>query len=463
MEHENYRVSSHTIVIPLEQSQDQSMLIHGYTGAIDVVHTSVGDFLRTQRTDFTRQACPFSEQTLNVLLARGYLTTKTKTEETAWVLKVADVLHRRNLKYSPGFHFVVTYNCNFRCPYCYEGGISGEGQKWSQQVFSQDMADRAYEAMLEIYPDRAMHGKSITLYGGEPLMAQNRDIVEYIVRKGLQLGYKFNAVTNGYDLDQFRPLLGPDKIKKVQITLDGMRENHDQRRIHYQQGRSFDKIVENIGLALSQGTAVHIRINTDGKNFNDLKKLQQLFAEQGFSSHKSFYAYAALLEQYDSPNEKQYRYLSPVEFNGKFQQAGLTIKCQDSFIEKKLSLAIQNKRSINLNSVFCSMQANSYLFDPYGKIYGCFETVGKPEYQLGNFAPAEIEWYPEQQKWHELYIGTNPQCSKCKYAFLCGGGCAAKKLCRPDIGTASYCSSFVGKLALAANQAYKTHMCAMFQ
>lgn len=118
------------------------------------------------------------------------------------------------------FTFLITYNCNFRCPYCYESPISAGGNCWSKQVFTKEMVDRLYDSLLEISP-RELHSKRITLYGGEPLLAENKEIVSYIVSKGVKLGYTFDAVTNGYDLEVYADLLSSDKIAFLQITLDG--------------------------------------------------------------------------------------------------------------------------------------------------------------------------------------------------------------------------------------------------
>ena len=101
----------------------------------------------------------------------------------------------------------------------------------------------------------------ITLYGGEPLLAENKDIVTYIVEEGVKRGYKFEAITNGYDLDCFLDLLSSEKINKLQITIDGVKEEHNVRRIHYKYHDSFDKIISNLKLALKKDVFISVRIN----------------------------------------------------------------------------------------------------------------------------------------------------------------------------------------------------------
>ena len=55
------------------------------------------------------------------------------------------------------------------------------------------------------------------------MLKENKDIVTYIVEKGVANGHKFHSVTNGYDLEAYADLLSPDKIARLQITLDGYR------------------------------------------------------------------------------------------------------------------------------------------------------------------------------------------------------------------------------------------------
>lgn len=43
-------------------------------------------------------------------------------------------------------------------------------------------------------------------------MKQNKDAVTYLVKQGMERGFTFSAITNGYDLDCFEALLSPNAI-----------------------------------------------------------------------------------------------------------------------------------------------------------------------------------------------------------------------------------------------------------
>jgi uncharacterized protein len=62
----------------------------------------------------------------------------------------------------------------------------------------------------------------------------------------------------------------------------------------------------------------------------------------------------------------------------------------------------------------------------------------------------------EVKKWHSLNISTIPKCSKCKYAFLCNGGCVLKKI--RDSKENKTCENFPEMFKIAVNKAYNYYL-----
>lgn len=462
-----YRLSSYTIPVRLDDAPDKVMLVHGYTGAIDIAHKNIASFLQAPGP-LDPEAAPFSEQTWNTLVSRGYITSRPVEEERAFVARMADAYQRRNKLFST-FTLIPSYDCNFRCPYCIESQMSCGGQKWSKQTFTRKMVDRAYAAMDEIGPHREFHVKQILLYGGEPLLGENKEIVRYMVEKGHALGYRFKAITNGYDLEEFRDLLNPDMIYALQITVDGTKEWHDQRRVHYRDGGSFDKIVRNIGLALEAGVGVGIRVNTDRNNFSSLGQLKEQFTELGYYEYDQLFSlHASWLTDigrgvYDTKPQPQtdtagnIDYFTFGELNRELKDSGLSVSCPSDKLYTNFLRAITGKTRINLNSAGCSSQSGAYVFDPKGNIYSCLEAVGLPAYALGSYASdGNINWRTEEVKrWHCTNIETSEKCSRCKFTFFCHGGCLFKRM--QDKETGDYCRDFAAMFRTAANKAYQTY------
>ena len=549
---ELYRVSSYTICVNLPEEPDYSLLVHGYTGAIDRVNKEVAQMIKSRiviSEDMFEQL-PCSKETVHTLMKRGYLTSRSPVEEREYVHSMANFLHHNSSQGSASFLFLVAYDCNFRCPYCFENDISSHGKGWSKQVFTKEMVDRAYEAMCEIQPNRAKHGKSITLYGGEPLLAKNKEIVQYIVDEGLKRNYTFKAITNGYDLHHFTDLLGPKKIGRLQITLDGEEENHNRKRPHYRARDSFDAIIKNVALALSLDVQVSMRINTDYDNVDILPALFDLFKDRGFTDYPKFSAYSALIHQVEEgmscsatmsgkktpgnygqtgpllsiesstsdfkpsesvasvisfkesetpeqkffdpdvfideeqyinveqeeeifsnyqngtwtvglqelsqeieSNHSEYRQIPVMprrEFTRKYYQFAKEnpdlmhqISCQDAGIRQTFKRALDGKGLLNFKPIFCGAQDGMLILDPYGDLYTCWELVGMDRYKVGTYLN-QVEFNDERlSEWYDRNISNVPSCSKCKYAFFCGGGCAAHAYMKNDgdIKT-SYCDEY---------------------
>lgn len=450
---ETLRTSSYMIPVKLESENGKYMLIHGYTGAIDVVSEEL-----LARINALSSENDLSEDTLQTLLKRGYVTTKTKEEEYAYIVKIADLLHRKNKVLHNYFGFLISYDCNFRCPYCYEAPISNNGKSWSKYTFTKQMVDRVYETMLEIEHRKELHQKNILLYGGEPLLKENKEIVTYIAEKGKTNGYKFSAITNGYDLDAYKDLLFPELISSIQVTIDGTRELHDQRRIHYEAGKSFDKIIENISIALEQGVHVSVRINIANENFEEITKLKQIFTDRGYTDSNNFRYYTSLLIDYAKVgNSDDLTFMNRKEYNDRHRQYNYEHNFDDNQTTARLFSALKNKSAIKFDANYCAAHFGSYLFDPYGNIYGCWEQVGNKSARIGTYMNS-LAWSEKNDFWHKRNIGISPKCSKCKYAFLCRGGCMTQLLKNGKNIYDSNCDYYSDTFKASVNKAYNQHL-----
>lgn len=445
------RTSSYTIPIKLDSEEGKYMLIHGYTGAIDIVNEDIA--IKLIQHNYIDEET-FSPTIKTNLEKRGYITVKTKEEELSYATRIAQALHKRDKILQKNFTWAITYNCNFRCPYCFENRETKDSVQ--HVAFTKEMVDRTFNAMKEIEPRMQLQSNIITLYGGEPLLKENKEIITYIVSEGKARGYKFHAITNGYDLEHFLDLLALDSICQVQITIDGTKEFHNQKRIHYKDPNSFDKIVSNIQqiLLLNLDTRIIIRVNTDNNNLKDFIELKKYFKQIGFLDHKNLILYSALIsdnEAISNQDKKNLNILSTKDYIHKQKKMGTITSCNGyKNIYQRIYNAIINKKAIALRSTYCSSQVGGYVFSPFGEIYPCWEVVGNKKHQIGNLSNNIVLWNNEElNKWRSHNISSST-CKYCKYAFLCGGGCQAMKN--------NHCSYFQEILKTVVNDVYR-HVC----
>src|SRR5689334_20444233 len=107
------RTSSYTIYVDLPDDGEQMLLVHGYTGAYDKVSRRVATYMRslelkrapkplygewTPEPAVEGQVRPPSDNTIEVLKRRGYLTEKSLEEEEELFASFSESIHARNLR-----------------------------------------------------------------------------------------------------------------------------------------------------------------------------------------------------------------------------------------------------------------------------------------------------------------------------------------------------------------------------
>ncbi len=361
------------------------------------------------------------------------------------------------------FLFLVAYDCNFRCPYCFENEISNSGKMWSRKIISQNMVNSAYKI---INSKNNENNKQITLYGGEPLLKENFDIVKYIVEKGISYGFRFNAITNGFEIDNFYDLINKDKISSLQITIDGPPRLHNKTRILASGAPTFKKIINNIKYCLrKKDVKIIVRMNFNSESTSELDEILGIFEKNNWLQNKNFIFYATPLMSNDiscnSNANKSNNHIGLIEKSknkdqivnrGQFAKhinsmkhtktmfTNLILPCFD--IENRIKKII-NKNSLDfVKSSYCAAHTGMLIFDPCGDLYTCWELVGTNINKIGSYHPFVKHNDKIFNQWKLRYVGNLSECVRCKYVLFCGGGCAAQALNTKNTIFSSYCDGF---------------------
>ena len=440
----NLRVSS--FIIPVKVDENRYMLLHGYSGAIELVDENIYKIL-SGKVDFNCHL--IDNETLEHLVKRGFITSYSYSEELERQNKFATLLHRRDTLLSSSYTIVVTYKCNFRCPYCFEKqSVHSLNQ---EQTMSREMVDKVFINIDRLQSKKARKTNFVTLFGGEPLLRENKDIVSYIVRKGMEYGLKFKAITNGYDLDYFSDLLSLDKICALQITIDGMACVHNKKRLHYLGLPTFDTIIKNVGIALDKGIYVTIRVNTDKNNFNQLAELKSLFDSLGCIRNTKFRLDSARLMNFDDDLDEKQKgtFMTQQEFINAHDNKNQEFECHDYETYSNIYHSILNNEPLAYRSTFCGSQVGGCVFDPLYKIYPCWDLVGNQEYQIGDYSGSTIVWDEKRRRmWSSTNVTSYVSCKGCKCALFCGGGCMAHNF------NQHHCTHMMDIIKYATKRAY---------
>lgn len=481
------RASGYTVYVDLPGNTEEMLLVHGYSGAYDKVPRHVAMYIRSREAGRPpkplygdwgsepardEQAAVPSNKTIEALKRRGYLTALTVEEEESFYSKLAAQVHFRAAARPPGFVVMPTYQCNLRCPYCFQDHMRTDpAHGHLLRTMQPQMVDRIFRGITQIeaaygLADKATR-RAVTLFGGEPLLAESRPIVEYIMQRARESrDTAFSAITNGTDLQAYKDLLGPGGLGFLQITIDGPPGEHDRRRVYADGSGSFERIAANVTMALDLGVHISVRMNVDRRNIHGLPELAEQLSARGWTSYRGFSAYVAPVHA-SSDNTDARTTFNTWQLN----QAMADLKQRHPAVERiaveddrlrDRARQVFDKRSDPLPSFkasFCGAHTSMYVIDPFGDIYACWERTGDPAIRIGAIREdGEVAMNRAiTEQWRSRNVTSNPICRRCRYSAYCGGGCAI--LAEGQHGTihANYCDGFAKRLRAGIAQAYLDH------
>lgn len=305
-----------------------------------------------------------------------------------------------------------TMQCNFACPYCYETAHDGS--------MSQQVQDAIIEYVIAKIQD-GVKDIDLTWYGGEPLLYPevidkvSSRISEIAQQEGIKVHY--TMVTNGSLLTiDIVNMLVRNKINSIQITIDGMADNHNVRRPFRGGQGSFDRIIADLSLFVNSGIRVNIRMNVDNQNKNDYSSLCQLIAK--LRPQVDIAVYPALVEHLNANDNRSDIYLTGEEY------ADFMSECYgDKRLDADSMAVAQNRR------YFCTAELeNCYVIDEKGNFYKCWDEIGRPEMICFNVLNQSEVNYSSIVR----YVADDPfsegsKCISCCFLPLCFGGCRYQK------------------------------------
>jgi uncharacterized protein len=316
---------------------------------------------------------------------------------------------------------LLTYACNLSCSYCYEG----RGEVISKSM-DKETSEKVIKCIMQTVNDSGCRNLGLTLYGGEPLLnyKQGLKILERLSLYCKERDVRFKAalISNGTLIDRRIAGLFSPYLNAVQLTLDGPRWYHDEKRVRKDLTGTYDRIMESVSILKESGIPVFLRIQISKDNLGLLDELFEELKSRGFGSDPLIKPYvfplmnigeAGCLPGSECIPDDDYAEILPEVWE---KAAGYGL----SLVSKPVPTYIQP---------FCSFFNNySYIIDPYGDIYKCVSLVGKKEHKAayidegGRIAGQTYEMIE--------FMSRNParieKCRDCPYLPTCSGGCAFK-------------------------------------
>jgi uncharacterized protein len=285
---------------------------------------------------------------------------------------------------------LTSTSCNLGCPYCFQNtGPASPGRfnppRIKRAVVTSTVIDAIVEFTRARMADIGVSRLNVLLFGGEPLVNPLgcREILDRCADLGAVTG---TMVSNGVLLrERLAVQLRSAGLRSVQISLSGPREIHDSVRTTRRGGATFDTILANVAAA-QQATDLRFtfRVNLTPAALADIQPLIDQLAQVVDAARCGFA-------------------MTPVmDYGWGFNDLVTPSRMSSSTIVAAYALAqgygFQIARPRYSYCGFCSDQRGRYgaVINADGTLFSCWESVGRPGYEVGTVAGGYTDYTPDQ-------------------------------------------------------------------
>ncbi len=415
-----------------------SLLFNGATMCIDLVPSAYAQ--RLTNGNGAPDLSFLTPDEKKHLMERGHLTDLTPEGELEEFRKlIRFVLEKdKRKKKRATLSFILTYNCNLSCSYCYQKSLAGKSH---MPTMTEEFVDDLFARYLpQLFPDVPKKNIIFLLFGGEPLLPGNRKTIAKILAYAKRRAIKVSTATNATTLGSMADLIGPGKgrIQNVQVTLDGDRLLHDANRVPRSGEPTFDEMVAAVHRLVALKAHVFIRIHTHPGKLESAERLVEYLDKAKLLTNPDIEVYFAPINTFQTEDA------SPEDidtFRRVFQNVAAKTHRPPSlnldFLGDVLDMQMKDMLP---KARFCSLgNDNNRIIDPLGDIYDCYEEAGHKERRIGTVSGGKLEFFPLKTAYAERHILNIPECLRCSMALFCGGGCPTQARLQKGSLLTSYC------------------------
>ncbi len=329
------------------------------------------------------------------------------------------------------FSIELTRECNMRCPYCYVKDRLNYNTSMTKAYI-----DSIYDFYLKYCDDitKITNTKNIRITGGEPLINDECvSLIKYISEKWYNA--KISLFTNGINLLKYYDRLPISKLREVDISLDGTKKIHIDRRYNKSSSNYdiYDNIIYGIKKLINDKVKVIIKTVVDKDNYKYIMEFKNFLEEEGILDSK--YCEWSISFTLDFKNEldidEKYNNINEIQKINKYlvkNGIGYVGVLSSSNLFKVLS---RPKNQVYYPRIYrCGIKklAKCY-FGCNGNVYYC-DCIDEKRGIIGTFYPYTDLNKIEISKLLNRNIETNEKCKKCSYKFICLGGCPLSSIAK---------------------------------
>jgi uncharacterized protein len=310
-------------------------------------------------------------------------------------------------------------SCNLICQYCFQQAFLKRNDVLSEE--SARILIRWFTWELE---HNAAKGFNIDLYGGEPLLARN--VLPVLLNDTRRIAlkhsvpYHYSIITNGTLLSEELIDLFIEHAVDMQITVDGKRETHNQRRIRKGGvSRTYDDILCNIKMIVDKGgqSLLRVRMNVDKDNVLEISDVASTMHHIGVKSLTCGQVHF---------REKNTPYSGRIYTKEEFER-DIDFNIFETL--HKWGYAVYPADLSNHYACMFSM-SRGYAVNPSLQLFKCDDLVGIGQYVVGRIRSNGMPLINDDavKRYYSREPGQFQHCQKCRLLPICGCGCAMRAL-----------------------------------
>ncbi|WP_018611873.1 radical SAM/SPASM domain-containing protein [Segetibacter koreensis] len=318
-----------------------------------------------------------------------------------------------------------TASCQLGCDYC--------AQKHTAKKLDQELEEKIVDRIINKLIKGGYKSLELAWFGAEPLTALSsirrisNKIFDFIDENSIS--YNSRIVTNGINLTNkiAKELFSELRIEYAEITLDGIAEYHNKRRMYKKGEGTFDIILNNIEAVVNDPFCclkISIRCNVDKRNKDAVIPLLDLLALKGLDKKVDNF-YVAPIRSWGNDVSS---IVADMESFGNWE-----IEWFAELKRRGMKFTLLPKRK----KILCmAVRKGAELFDSYGDIYNCSEVSYIPQYEevidgqkVNKYSIGHINKGMKMENeimikdfYSKIFDG-NYNCNNCEMLPTCGGSC----------------------------------------
>lgn len=396
----------------IRENENDDIIYNTLTGSIVKVSPELSDILKKYDNQINDNALITKLQEVGIVIDDEFDELEYYNQmHTDW----------KSGKETVSFNILFTYDCNFECPYCYQGRGEDANVIHGFKDMNKELLESVKEFIKRTTKERGAQKLELVLYGGEPFLVTDTcmqatdEIAGWCNSQGVT--FVLHALSNGSLITEETVNWLSSHRCRIQIPVDGSKAMHDKYRF-YKDTKigSYEDIMKVLSLTKDTEIETHIRISLTDETTPTMEALLEDLKSRGLTHVYPDFCYITAFTE------------ACTSFSQHCLDDDRIFRIMPELWEKALEKGFRLDIRPQVQPLSCSSVAvGSFIIDPFGNVYKCWEQVGLEQHVVGKInndgSLTKTDVYYDVLERNPVNID---KCKTHSYLPACGGGCVCK-------------------------------------